>query len=179
MICEINGMLGVVPHLLAEPTRALMAEVSDMLRDPDPTVAIVMVHGSGAGPFIKRLEQHVLPGQPQLMTASQDGLSQTGHLLRQIDTSLIGVQLNALQDLSATAFLLELNGQQLAAHGVASPKIDWLILGDSADDPLPQEMRAWLCAYASEVMEVDDLESVGPETTCSLALAKAAKILGV
>lgn len=177
VICEVNGMPGVLPHMLAEPSRSLMAEMADLLLSPRRQVPVVAVHGRGASSFIQRLEQAVLPHQPQLITASRGGLRQGGYLLRRVDASKLFVQMNALQDLSSGAYLFELNGKELVTSGLACPTLDLLILAESEDDPLLESTRDWLCSCASTVIELPRLDSDATEDQVGLALKAASGIL--
>jgi cyanophycin synthetase len=177
VICEMNGMPGLLPHMLAEPRRALMAELADLLLGQSVKVPVVAVIGSEADAFIEKLESALLPVEPGLMIARRNGLRQAGQLLRPVDASKLAVQRLAFQDLSAKAYLLQLDASDLTANGLACPQLDLLVLADPCDDFLPEPLRIWLCSCAQQVIELnsppgDELSDAG-----SLALVAAVRVL--
>jgi cyanophycin synthetase len=177
VICELNGMPGVLPHMIAEPRRALMAELADLLLGQSVKVPVVAVIGSGADDFIGQLESALVPLEPGLMIAGRHGLKQAGQLLRHVDASKLAVQRLAFQDLSATAFLLQLDASDLSVNGLACSQLDLLVLADQRDDFLPDPLRSWLCSCAKRVIQSDSPPGPVLSDAGSLALAAAVHVL--
>lgn len=176
VICEVNGMPGVLPHLLAEPQRLLMAELAARLLPQPCTVPLVAVQGEGAAALITAIEAAVLPDQPTLLVLERRGIRQAGEPLQPVDGSTLAVQRSWLRDRVAAAVLLELNGRDLAAHGAAWPHPDLLILTSAGDDPLPPALRDWLITAADQVVSIDGVaEGVGQISAaeaCALAVQR-------
>jgi hypothetical protein len=154
-----------------------MAELADLLLGQSVKVPVVAVIGSEAETFIEKLESAMLPVGPALMIAGRSGLRQAGQLLRHVDASKLAVQRLAFQDLSAKAYLLQLDASDLAINGLACPQLDLLVLADLHDDFLPEPLGSWLCSCAKQVIELnsppgDELSDAG-----SLALVAAARVL--
>lgn len=177
VICELNGMPGVLPHMLAEPHRALMAELADLLLGQRVKVPVVAVIGSQADSFIEKLESAMLSVDPGLMIASRHGLKQAGQLLRRVDASRLHVQRLAFQDVSAKAYLLQLDASDLTVNGLACSQLDLLVLADPHDDFLPESLRSWLCSCAKQVIRLNSPPGHEFSDAASLALVSAARVL--
>jgi cyanophycin synthetase len=179
VICEMNGMPGVLPHMLAEPNRALMAEVANSLLGERLDVPLVAVYGTGAEGFIEKLEVAASPWQPRLVVLYRQGWRQAGQLVRRVDASKIAIQKLVIQDLTATSFLLQLDGRDLAANGLVYPQLDLLILAPSDNaSPLSEPLKTWLCKCAKRVIQLNCLQSHEAADSVSLALTTAAQVLG-
>ena len=177
VICEMNGMPGVLPHMLAEPHRALMAEFADLLLGQSVKVPVVAVIGSETEVFVEQLESAMLPVEPGLMIAGRNGLRQAGQLLRPVDASKLAVQRLAFQDLSAKAYLLQLDASDLAINGLACTQLDLLVLADPRDDFLPEPQRSWLFRCAKQVLPLNSPSGHELSDAGSLALVAAARVL--
>lgn len=159
VICEVNGMPGVLPHMLAEPERALMAEILDILLRPISTIPVVAVHGEGAAALIAAIEAAALPSIPGLTVASRRGARQGGRALSEQDASTMTAQQPLLRDPAATALLLQFDGRDVCSHGVSYGQPDLLILSQPGADPLPEPWRSWLCRSARRVVCCDPVAS--------------------
>lgn len=169
VICEVNGMPGVLPHMLAEPDRALMAEILDRLLRPVGTVPVVALHGEASASLIAAIEEAVLPVLPGLTVASRAGVRQGGHVLSVQDASTLEAQRPLLRDPAATALLLEIDGHDLCSQGFICATIDLLILSESGSDPLLEPWRSWLSRSAKQCLCCDPS---GPDTVTSLEQAQ-------
>lgn len=169
VICEVNGLPGVLPHMLAEPDRALMAEILDRVLRPVSTVPVVAVQGEAAPELIAAIEAAVLPSLPGLTVGSRTGARQGGQVLSEQDASGLMAQRPLLRDPAATALLLQLDGHDIRAHGVSYGQPDLLILSQPGSDPLPEPWRTWLCRSARRVVCCDP---AGPAPVTSLEQAQ-------
>ncbi len=169
VICEVNGLPGVLPHMLAEPQRRLMAEMVDKLLKPECTVPVVAVHGEGAEALINAIEAAVLPDLPGLTIACRSGARQGGCVLDADDAASLRLQRRLVRDPAATALLLQLDGGDLQSHGLACARPDLLILCEPGSDPLAEPWRSWLCRSARRVLFCDPS---GPDPVTSLQQAQ-------
>lgn len=162
VICEVNGMPGVLPHMLAEPQRPLMAETAAQLLPTCCTVPLVAVHGAGAEALMAAIEAAVVPHQPSLLVLDRRGIRRGGEQLLAAEACSLALQTPWVRDPAAAALLLQLDGRDLAAHGVVWHRPDLLILLEPGEDPLPPPLRKWLSDAARRVIELDGGEAVLP-----------------
>ena len=173
VICEVNGLPGVMPHMLAEPDRAVMSEILDKLLKPVSTVPVVAVHGEAADALISAIEAAVLPALPGLTVGCRSGARQGGMTLSEQDASTQVGQRPLLRDPAAAALLLQLDGRDLCAHGVSCARPDLLILSQPGSDPLPEPWKSWLCRSARRLICCDP---AGPAPVTSLQQAQQVAI---
>lgn len=153
VICEVNGLPGVLPHMLAEPGRALMAEVLDRLLQPLQPLPCIALRGDRAEELIAAVEAALLPSHPGLMVASRSGVRQGGLSLSSADATGLVAQRRLLADPSATAFVLQLDDRDLQKHGLACAAFDLLIVAESGqEEALPEPWNSWLCGRARRVL---------------------------
>lgn len=144
VICEVNGMPGVLPHQLAEPERSLMAETVARLLEDAAQTPLIVVHGGEMAPtVIRALEDLLGAPYPQLAVIDRRGYRQGGVLWSQEDSISFDSQCRALNDPDADAFLMELDSEIQKKDGLPWKSGDLLLLLDDALSLHPSWER-WL-----------------------------------
>lgn len=155
VICEVNGLPGVLPHMLAQPERRLMSEVLSMLIKPKQQVYLVAILGKNSINCIRRIEELTLPHQPNVIIGCREGVFQSGYKARSTNGCKSVIQRQIVQDPSATGVLLELNEMEIERHGLPWPHIDLFILIDGDQPPRTSKIRDWLCQVADRVIRLE------------------------
>lgn len=155
VICEINGMPGVLPHMLAEPHRRLLEETALNLIGTKPTRAPLMaIHGVGADALARRLEPELLDHFPGLARSTCSQWSQEDSGVNQNRFSPFQRHRQVLEDPSADAFLLEIDTRNLQCSGLAWTYTDLLILLEDETEPLDPTWERWFVDNAQTVLAV-------------------------
>jgi D-alanine-D-alanine ligase-like ATP-grasp enzyme len=145
VICEVNGMPGVLPHMLAQPHRKLMEETAGLLIGPQAIrPPLIAVHGQGSTELIAGLEEELHSAYPRITVATREGRRQGGEWWAREDTRTFAGHRVALQDPLADAFLIELDEAVLIKYGLAWSRTDVLILLDGDGVVLPPAWERWL-----------------------------------
>jgi cyanophycin synthetase len=153
VICEINGMPGVLPHMLAEPHRRLLEETAlRLLRSTPRRVPLMAIHGAGADALALRLEPELLDHFPGLALATRALWRQAGDLTKQNHLSPFQRHRQVLEDPCADAFLLEIDTRNLLDSGLAWTYTDLLILLEDETEPLDPTWESWLVDNAQTVL---------------------------
>ncbi|WP_143593673.1 hypothetical protein [Synechococcus sp. 1G10] len=152
VICEVNGMPGVLPHQLAQPNRDLMVEtLATLLEDLDRPPLVVLQGGEEARAVIAELERDLSPVFPQLAVVDQDGWRQGGVFWSDDDARSFSGQRRALRDPDTDAFLIELEVESVMKHGLAWVKADVLVLLDGGPS-MPLAWDQWLSTCSQVVV---------------------------
>lgn len=155
VICEINGMPGVLPHMLAEPHRRLLEETAlNLLRSKPRQVPLMAIHGAGADALALRLEPELLDHFPGLALATRTLWRQAGDPTMLNRVSPFQRHRQVLEDPSADAFLLEIDTRNLLDSGLAWTYTDLLILLEDETEPLDPTWERWLVDNAQTVLAV-------------------------
>lgn len=152
VICELNGMPGVLPHQLAQPERNLMADTLNQLLMDMRLPPLVLVQGDDdAGRAVATIDQHLASYFPQLAVVDRYGWRQGRMVISTDDTRSFLDQRRALRDPDTDAFVIELAGQSLMENGLPWIMADVLLLLDG-DCSLPQVWTQWLSGRAKVVL---------------------------
>lgn len=162
VICEVNSMPGVLPHMVAEPERKLMDELAQIMLECRISVPLVGILGLNSGAIIRAVEIAVLPKVSTLMVSDRSGLRQGGLVLSERDGCSFSLQRQAIQDHSAAAVLLELEITELMMQGLAWPRLSLLVIEETVPNKIPEPYRQWLFKCASQVIEIS---AHSPETS--------------
>lgn len=158
IVCELNGMPGILPHMLAEPSRCLVAELTELLLKPQQHVPIIGICSRNAAALIKAIESNALSQQPALLVGSCKGVRQCGQLVNPLNATQAMVQRRLVQDGSATALLLELDCKEVLNHGLPVSNFDLLILGEQAMSGFPPEWAMWIRSCSHSIIEINDTQ---------------------
>lgn len=152
VICEVNGMPGVLPHQLAQPERNLMAETLFLLLEDMNQPPLIIVQGGDEAPaVITTLAEDLAPVFPQLAVVDRHGWRQGGVLWSRGDARAFSGQRRALRDPDTDAFLMELDVESVVKHGLAWVKAEVLVLLDGGPS-MPLAWDRWLATCAKVVV---------------------------
>lgn len=155
VICEVNSMPGVLPHMVAEPNRQLMDELAQRMLQGRIEVPLVGILGENTGGIISAIERVVTPKVSTLIVSDRSGLRQGGVVLSEHNGCTFSLQRRAVQDPSAAAIMLELERGELMRQGLPWPRFNLLILNKESLNGMPDMHRQWLCNSTAHVIQLD------------------------
>ncbi|MEA5474111.1 hypothetical protein VB716_07725 [Synechococcus sp. CCY9201] len=165
VICEVNGMPGILPHQLAEPNRKLMGETLALLLEDLVRPPLIAFHGGGITPtVINTLADALSETHPELAVVDRQGRRDGSIVWQQADSRNFNSYRQALSDPDVEAFLFELKSQSLMKDGLPWARTDLLVLLDG-EAPMPQSWEHWLVSRAELVLASKDRSThlpVGP-----------------